>query len=360
MASPERVLVTGATGFCGSNFVRDLLGQSDSIVVGLDAFAGRRKPTAIDRWLENPRFHFLTGDISDRDLVGRVLREYRISTVVNFAAESGVDRSIGDPLQFIENNVLGVSQLLDKVAEFWDTVPGPAREHFRFIQSSTIGVYGSAADGVRFDEETRCAPNSPYAASMAAAEQVAHAYYQTYGLPTLIARSAANYGPYQSLERLIPQTVYNALNSRPVFVYGDGSNRRDWIHVEDQCRGIRRIRERGTPGATYNLGSGAVKSNLEVVVAICRCIDELRPSPRLRESLINFVDDRPGHDCCLTIDSSKALRELGWRPRLAFEDGLRETVRWYVSQTETGAFESTHLRRSEDQFSGMALSASSS
>lgn len=358
MQSLDRILVTGAAGFVGSTLTKQLLKNKESFVVGLDVFAKRREPSAIDRNVGHPRFQFLIGDTSDRDLIGRVLREYNVSTVVNCAAESSIDRSIGDPLSFVEHNVIGAARLLDGVAEYWERLRPADRRAFRFVQSSTIDVYGSSDENAPFNERSACAPSSPYAASMAAVDMVSQAYFRTYGLPTIIARSSTNYGPCQAVERLIPRTTYNALNLREQLVYGDGQNSRDWIHVDDQCRGIQRIIEHGDPGRTYNLSTGTARSNLVVVTAICRIVDELRPSSVARESLINFVDDRPGHDRYHAVDPEETLRSLEWSPQIRFETGLRQVVRWHVQQAERQRHDAAHVPvGSGDYIAGVSTSS---
>ena len=284
-----------------------------------------------DVW-KHPSFCFVRGDINDCSLLSKVLDFFEPDTVVNFAAESHVDRSIDGPREFLETNVVGTFTLLSAALHYYDGLDRDARSTFRFLHVSTDEVYGSLGATGKFTEETRYAPNSPYSASKAAADHFVRAYYETYGLPVLTTNCSNNYGPFQFPEKLIPLIILNALEGKALPVYGDGGNVRDWLYVQDHCRAISKIIEAGQPGETYNIGGNCERSNLEVVRSICAIVDELCPdlphSPC--ESLITFVQDRPGHDRRYAIDCSKLTRELGWSPTVAFEEGLRSTVRWYI------------------------------
>ena len=331
-----RILVTGGAGFIGSNFVRSVMEESDWEVLNLDllTYAGNRATVAsLEREV---RYRFTQGDIGDRALVGQLLREFRPSAVMNFAAESHVDRSIDGPAAFIQTNVVGTFSLLESVREYWTGLTGKARSSFRFLHVSTDEVYGSLGPAGRFTEETAYAPNSPYAASKAASDHLVRAWHHTYGLPVLTTNCSNNYGPYQFPEKLIPLMILHALDGRALPVYGDGGNVRDWLYVEDHCRAIGRALEGGRPGEVYNIGGDAERTNLQVVEEICSTLDDLLPeSPyRPHRTLISFVADRPGHDRRYAMDACKVRRELGWRPRESFKTGLRRTVRWYLDNRE--------------------------
>ena len=328
----QTLLITGGAGFIGGNFVHHLLAGEGYRVVNLDAltYAGNRDTLAA---LENdPRHVFVEGDIGDRDLVADLLTEYRPHAVVNFAAESHVDRSIDDPSPFLNTNVMGTFRLLEAVRRYWSGLAAEQAEAFRFLHVSTDEVYGSLGSEGKFTETTAYAPNSPYSASKAASDHMVRAWHHTYGLPVLTTNCSNNYGPYQFPEKLIPLMIRNALAGRPLPVYGDGANVRDWLYVEDHCRAIERVLQAGIPGEVYNVGGNSEKTNLEVVHTLCAVLDELVPdSPRRPHAdLIQFVTDRPGHDRRYAIDAGKLQRELGWRPEETFETGLRRTVQWYL------------------------------
>lgn len=308
------ILVTGGAGFIGANHVRWLLANSDDRVVNLDllTYAGNLENLAGVE--EHPRYRFVRGDIGDRELVRPLLRDERIDAIINFAAESHVDRSLDAPRLFLETNVLGTESLLAAAREAGVS---------RFVQVSTDEVYGSLGPTGAFTESTPLAPNSPYSASKAAADLLCRAYHHTFGLPVLITRCSNNYGPYQFPEKLIPLMIANALDRRPLPVYGDGLNVRDWLYVEDHCTAIDAVLRRGLPGEVYNVGGGNEWPNLEIVRLLLRLLD--RP-----ESLIAFVPDRPGHDRRYAIDAGRMRRELGWAPAHGFEQGMAATVRWYV------------------------------
>lgn len=331
----EAILVTGGAGFIGSNFVADWLKQEGGEIVNLDklTYAGNLMNLTILG--VDPHHLFVQGDISDRDLVRQLLIRYRPKGIINFAAESHVDRSIHSPGEFIQTNIVGVFNLLEEVRVYWSSLNETDKNRFRFIQVSTDEVYGSLGpDELPFTEETPYRPNSPYAASKAASDHLIRAYHHTYGLPTLTSNCSNNYGPYQYPEKLIPLIILNALQEKSLPVYGDGGNIRDWLYVSDHCAAIRRIFAEGRPGNTYNIGGRSERTNLEVVGAICSILDELKPRTQGSYSrLIRFVKDRPGHDRRYAIAADKIERELRWRPQESFESGLRKTIDWYVKHS---------------------------
>jgi dTDP-glucose 4,6-dehydratase len=336
----QNILVTGGAGFIGANFVRYLLAVEPRVnLVNLDAltYAGCRENLAD---LPDPARHeFVEGDICDRASVDELLETHRVDTVVHFAAESHVDRSILGPEQFVRTNVMGTFTLLEACRRYWSASrpeEGPRRPN-RFHHISTDEVFGSLGkDEPSWTEDAPYAPNSPYAASKAAADHLVRAYGHTYGLPCTITNCSNNYGPYQFPEKLIPLVILNAVRGRPLPVYGDGGQIRDWLHVEDHCEAIRLVLLSGQVGRTYNVGGSVQPTNLEVVRSICRILDELRPdAPQVpHSSLISFVADRPGHDRRYAIDSARLHDELGWRPRHSLETGLRETVKWYLTHPD--------------------------
>mgnify|MGYP001159362347 FL=1 len=326
------ILVTGGAGFIGSNFVLDWLATSDEPVVNLDALTYAGNLANLASLAGDARHIFVRGDICDRALVDRLLANYRPRAIVHFAAESHVDRSIHGPGEFVRTNVQGTFTLLEAARAYWMALDEPARTAFRFLHVSTDEVYGSLGpDDPPFTETTPYAPNSPYAASKAASDHLVRAWHHTYGLPVLTTNCSNNYGPYQFPEKLIPLVIANALGGRPLPVYGDGLNVRDWLYVGDHCAGVRTVLEKGRQGETYNIGGWNERTNIEIVRRICALLDELRPDPAgSYERLITFVKDRPGHDRRYAIDARKIERELGWRPAETFESGLRKTVRWYL------------------------------
>ncbi|MFT4255580.1 MAG: dTDP-glucose 4,6-dehydratase [Pseudoxanthomonas sp.] len=324
-------LVTGGAGFIGGNFVLDAVPRGVR-VINLDAltYAGNRDTLAS---LEgNPNHVFVHGDIGDRSLVARLLAEYRPDAVVNFAAESHVDRSIDGPAAFVQTNVVGTLGLLESVRDHWRGLDGAAREAFRFLHVSTDEVYGSLGETGKFSETTAYAPNSPYSASKAASDHLVRAFHHTYGLPVLTTNCSNNYGPYHFPEKLIPLVIAKALAGEALPVYGDGRQVRDWLFVRDHCAAIRTVLEKGRAGETYNVGGNSEKQNIDVVKTICALLDQRRPRAdgRPRESQIAFVADRPGHDRRYAIDASKLKNELGWEPQYTFEQGIAETVDWYL------------------------------
>ncbi len=328
------VLVTGGMGFIGSNFVLSLV-QAGAPVINLDKLTYAGNPDNLAALEGSPRHIFVQGDIADRQIVARLLTEYSPRAVVNLAAESHVDRSIDGPSDFIQTNVVGTFQLLEAVRGYYASMRSTDAEQFRFIQVSTDEVYGSLGATGRFTEESNYAPNSPYAASKAAGDHLARAYHHTFGLPTILTNCSNNYGPRQFPEKLIPLMILNALDGKPLPVYGDGMNVRDWLHVTDHCEALRAVLERGTPGETYNIGGFNERTNIQVVNAMCDLMDELAPSSAgSHRRLISFVPDRPGHDRRYAIDSQKIQRDLNWRPACTFEDGLRATVSWYLGNRD--------------------------
>ncbi len=324
-------IVTGGAGFIGANFV--LGAVADGIrVINLDAltYAGNRDTLAP---LEgNDRHAFVHGDIGDRALVAQLLAEHRPDAIVNFAAESHVDRSIDGPGAFVQTNVVGTLALLEAARDYWKSLQEGARDAFRFLHVSTDEVYGSLGDSGRFTEETPYAPNSPYSASKAASDHLVRAFHHTYGLPVLTTNCSNNYGPYQFPEKLIPLVIAKAIAGEPLPIYGDGRNVRDWLYVGDHCSAIRAVLEGGRVGETYNVGGDAEMQNIEVVNAICSLLDERRPrvDGKPRSTQITYVADRPGHDRRYAIDASKLKRELGWAPAHSFRKGIADTVDWYL------------------------------
>jgi len=330
------ILVTGGAGFIGSNFVLDWLAQSDEAVVNLDklTYAGNRANLAA---LEGDARHvFVQGDIGDHALVRELLARHQPRAIVHFAAESHVDRSIHGPAEFVQTNVVGTFALLEEARAYWDERKGAARDAFRFLHVSTDEVYGSLGPtDPAFNETTAYAPNSPYAASKAASDHLVRAYHHTYGLPALTTNCSNNYGPYQFPEKLIPLMIANALAGKPLPVYGDGQNVRDWLYVGDHCAAVRAVLERGRVGECYNIGGDAEMKNIDVVKTLCALLDELRPRVvGSYSALIEFVRDRPGHDRRYAMDAGKLRGELGWRPVESFESGLRITVGWYLDNAD--------------------------
>jgi dTDP-glucose 4,6-dehydratase len=332
-SSRAPILVTGGAGFIGSNFVLDWIAAVGTPVVNLDKLTYAGNPANLAALAGDPRHLLVRGDIGDRELVRRLLADHQPRAIVHFAAESHVDRSIHGPGEFIQTNIHGTFALLEEARAYWGALPEAARAGFRFLHVSTDEVYGSLAAGdPAFSETTPYAPNSPYAASKAASDHLVRAYHHTYGLPTVTTNCSNNYGPYQFPEKLIPLMILNATQGKPLPVYGDGKNVRDWLYVTDHCSGIRAVLERGRLGETYNIGGRGEKTNLEVVHTLCAILDELKPLPAGTgyASLITFVKDRPGHDWRYAIDCSKIERELAWQPAENFDTGIRKTVQWYL------------------------------
>lgn len=329
------ILVTGGAGFIGANFVIDWLAATDEPVVNLDklTYAGNLENLA---GLDGDGRHvFVRGEIGDSALVARLLAEYQPRAIVNFAAESHVDRSIHGPEDFIQTNIVGTFRLLEEVRAHWNTLERDAQEAFRFLHVSTDEVYGSLApNDPPFAENKRYEPNSPYSASKASSDHLVRAYHHTYGLPVLTTYCSNNYGPYQFPEKLIPLVIHNALAAKSLPIYGDGEQVRDWLYVGDHCSAIRAVLEEGKLGETYNIGGWNEKTNLEVVLAICTILDELHPQGKPHNKLITYVADRPGHDKRYAIDATKIADDLGWKPQETFETGLRKTVAWYLANTD--------------------------
>jgi dTDP-glucose 4,6-dehydratase len=327
------ILVTGAAGFIGSNFVLDWCDQSTEEVVSLDVLTYAGNLENLSSLNQNPHHHFVKGNIGDRDLVLSLLKKYQIRAVVNFAAESHVDRSIHGPGDFIETNIVGTYHLLESVRSYWNDLDEATKKAFRFLHVSTDEVYGSLNDKApAFTENHPYEPNSPYSASKASSDHLVRAWFHTYGLPVLTTNCSNNYGPYHFPEKLIPLCILNALNGKPLPIYGDGKQIRDWLYVKDHCSAIREVLKQGHIGETYNVGGWNEKTNLEVVETLCVILDELKPKSdgKSYADQITFVKDRPGHDRRYAIDASKLERDLSWRPQETFETGLRKTVIWYL------------------------------
>ena len=327
------IIVTGAAGFIGSNFVLDWLAQSDETVINLDdlTYAGNLENLASLKG--DPRHIFVKGSIGDAELVAQLLAEHQPRAVVNFAAESHVDRSIHGPEDFIQTNIVGTFRLLEAVRAYWGGLPDEAKAAFRFLHVSTDEVYGSLGpNDPAFTETHRYEPNSPYSASKAASDHLVRAYHHTYGLPVLTTNCSNNYGPYHFPEKLIPLVIHNALAGKPLPIYGDGQQIRDWLYVKDHCSAIRRVLEAGCLGETYNIGGWNEKPNLDVVHTLCAILDQLSPRAdgQPYKAQITYVKDRPGHDRRYAIDASKIERELGWKPAETFESGIKKTVQWYL------------------------------
>ena len=331
------ILVTGGAGFIGSNFVLDWLAQSDEPIVNLDklTYAGNLENLAS---LQGDARHvFVQGDLGDRALVDRLLAQHKPRAVLHFAAESHVDRSIHGPEDFIQTNIVGTFRLLEAVRAYWSALPEPEKNAFRFLHVSTDEVYGTLSkDDPPFAETNAYEPNSPYSASKAASDHLVRAWHHTYGLPVLTTNCSNNYGPYHFPEKLIPLMIVNALAGKPLPVYGDGMQVRDWLYVKDHCSAIRRVLEAGRLGETYNIGGWNEKPNLDIVHTVCTLLDELRPKAdgSSYRAQITHVQDRPGHDRRYAIDARKIERELGWRPAETFETGIRKTVQWYLDNPE--------------------------
>jgi dTDP-glucose 4,6-dehydratase len=342
----ETWLVTGGAGFIGSNFVQYIRSLDRARIVNIDKLTYAGHLESLEPLADDPNHIFVRGDMGDRELVAHLLREHNILSVINFAAESHVDRSIDGPAEFIQTNVVASFDLLDTVRSYWQDLGSDRKGRFRFLHVSTDEVYGSLGPTGYFTETTPYAPNSPYSASKAASDHLVRAYHHTYGLPTLTTNCSNNYGPYQYPEKLIPLMIFNALEGKSLPVYGDGLNVRDWLYVLDHCEAILRVVEGGGIGETYNIGGHNEKTNLEVVHTLCRCLEELSPASqnshlvnqdkplKCYEDLITMVPDRPGHDRRYAIDAGRIQRELGWIPRETFETGISRTVSWYLNNAE--------------------------
>ena len=332
----QSILVTGGAGFIGSALIRELLATTPHSVINLDKLTYAASLEALEPVAQNPRYFFEQVDIGDAVELARVFRQHRPSGVIHLAAESHVDRSIDGPGEFIQTNIAGSFTLLQASLAYWETLEAGAKQQFRFHHVSTDEVYGTLGDTGFFSETTPYAPNSPYAASKAASDHLARAWHHTYGLPVVITNCSNNYGPYQFLEKLIPLMIVNAIDGKPLPVYGDGSNVRDWLYVIDHVQALIKVFSDGVPGQQYNIGGHNEKRNLELVETLCDLLDEMLPeSPhRPHRGLIRFVQDRRGHDQRYAIDAGKIERELGWTPRETFESGIRKTVAWYLENLE--------------------------
>jgi len=331
------LLVTGAAGFIGSNFVLDWLEQSNEPVVNLDLLTYAGNLENLKELEGDPRHQFVRGNIGDRNLVANLLADTKPRAVINFAAESHVDRSIHGPGEFIQTNIVGTFNLLECVRGYWNDLPADQKAAFRFLHVSTDEVYGSLSkEDPPFSETNQYEPNSPYSASKAASDHLVRAWHHTYGLPVLTTNCSNNYGPYHFPEKLIPLCILNALNARPLPIYGDGQQIRDWLYVKDHCSAIRRVLEAGKLGETYNVGGWNEKANLDVVNTLCAILDELKPRSdgQSYKTQITFVQDRPGHDRRYAIDARKLEKELGRKPQETFETGIRKTVQWYLDNQE--------------------------
>jgi dTDP-glucose 4,6-dehydratase len=341
MAEKQTILLTGGSGFIGTNMVRLLVNSGTYRVVNLDAMTYAANPLSLEDLESNPNYEFVNGSITDYDLVTSLFTKYHPVGVMHFAAETHVDRSIVSAGDFVQTNVVGTYTLLEAARVYWNRLPEGEKKSFRFLHVSTDEVFGSLGPEGYFSEETSYAPNSPYSASKASSDHFVRAYHHTYGLPTIITNCSNNYGPYQFPEKLIPLMILNALSGKPLPVYGDGSNVRDWIYVEDHCKAVRLAFEKGKSGDTFTIGASNEQKNLNLVNQICNILDDVAPPveiPELRargltsyKDLIRFVTDRPGHDHRYAIDSAKIQNELGWQPEVGFEAGLRRTIEWYLS-----------------------------
>lgn len=330
------ILVTGGAGFIGSNFVCDWLGRRKEPVLNLDALTYAGHPDNLAAVRDDPRHVFVHGDIRDRTLLDALLAEHRPRAVLHLAAESHVDRSIAGPSAFIGSNVLGTGVLLEAVLAYWRALPAAAREAFRFLHVSTDEVYGDLpADAPPATEDHVYAPSSPYSASKAAADHLVNAWHRTYGLPVLTTHSSNNLGPHQFAEKLVPRVIAHALAGRPLPLYGDGLQQRDWLDVADHCAALHRVLDGGVPGRRYNVGSGTSRSNLTLVHTLCTALDRLRPDPAGPYArLVAFVADRPGHDRRYALDTGRIRHELGWAPQVPFDTAVERTVRWYLDHPE--------------------------
>lgn len=342
------ILVTGGAGFIGSNFVLNWCACEDERVINLDALTYAGNLTNLQSLHDNHQHEFVRGNICDSVVLERIFEEFHPRAVVHFAAESHVDRSISGPEAFVETNVVGTFRLLEAARAYWCKLPDPAKASFRFLHVSTDEVYGTlGASDPAFTESTSYSPNSPYSASKAASDHLVRSYFHTYGMPVLTTNCSNNYGPFHFPEKLIPLMIVNALAGKPLPVYGDGQQIRDWLYVEDHCSGIRRVLEAGTTGETYNIGGWNEKANIDIVRTVCGLLDEMAPASARNVTnqktgapvehyaeLITYVTDRPGHDRRYAIDARKIERELGWKPAETFDTGIRKTVAWYLANQE--------------------------
>ncbi|BAY08404.1 dTDP-glucose 4,6-dehydratase [Calothrix sp. NIES-2098] len=342
----QTFLITGGAGFIGSNFILKARKEQWANIINLDKLTYASNPLTLAELQDDSGYNFVRGDIGDIELINNFLDQHQPDAIINFAAESHVDRSILSPQDFIQTNVLGTFQLLEASRAYYEKLSAQRQKQFRFLHISTDEVYGSLTQtDPAFREDTPYAPNSPYAASKAGSDHLVRAYYHTYGLPTLTTNCSNNYGPRQFPEKLIPLIILNALNGKPLPIYGDGQNIRDWLYVEDHCEAVYLVLQQSSIGETYNIGGNNEQTNLAVVEKICALLDELAPKPNFHySSLITFVKDRPGHDRRYAIDSSKIKQDLGWEPKESFDSGLLKTIQWYlnnstwVEQVQSGAY----------------------
>jgi len=335
--SMETIFVTGGCGFIGSNYILYVRANSQFRVVNLDRLTYAGNPANLAGLAGDSRYIFRKGDICDRDMVRTVINEYTPRAVINFAAESHVDRSIANPDAFIRTNIFGTYTLLDEARRYWKNLGSPEKEAFRFLHISTDEVYGSLGpEDPSFNEKTSYAPNSPYSASKAASDHLALSYFRTYGLPVMITNCSNNYGPRQFPEKLIPLLILHAMEGRELPIYGDGGNIRDWLFVHDHVKALEKVLEKGKPGETYAIGGLCEKTNLDVAAGICSLLDEMFPESHHRPhgNLIRFVADRPGHDRRYAVDISKVSGETGWNPGTCFDEGIRQTIQWYADNPE--------------------------
>ena len=326
-----RVLVTGGCGFIGSNLCLHLVQEEGCEVLNIDRLTYAANPASLEPIAANPRYRFLQADICARETVREAIADFRPQVVMHLVAESHVDRSIDDAAPFLQTNVLGTHALLEAATEYWHGLPADERKTFRFVHISTDEVFGELGESGTFNEESPYAPGSPYAASKAAADHLVRAWHRTHGLPVVITHSSNNYGPRQFPEKLVPRMILNAISGRRLPVYGNGGNVRDWLHVEDHVRALLTVARQGQPGRSYCIGARCERSNIDLVRALCRILDELHPAGAPHEERITLVDDRPGHDWRYALDPARIESELGWRACIPFEEGLRQTVEWYLA-----------------------------
>ena len=328
-----KLMITGGAGFIGSAIIRLLINESSYSVLNVDKLTYAGNLESLAEIADNPRYHFEKIDICDRKALARLIRTYRPDAIMHLAAESHVDRSIDGPADFIQTNIIGTYLLLELARSYWNELKGDAKAKFRFHHISTDEVYGSLGETGKFTENSHYQPNSPYSASKAASDHLVRAWHHTYGFPALTSNCSNNYGPYQFPEKLIPLMILNAIDAKPLPVYGRGDNVRDWLYVDDHARALRRVLERGQVGQVYNIGGHNERTNLDVVTTLCALLDELLPreAGKPYASLITFVQDRPGHDKRYAIDANKIKEQLNWRPRETLESGLKKTVEWYLS-----------------------------
>jgi len=330
----QTILITGGAGFIGSALVRQFINETECSVVNVDKLSYAGNLQSLHSISDNPRYRFEHVDICDAQEIVRVFREHQPDAVMHLAAESHVDRSISGPAEFIQTNIVGTYTLLEAARSYWNELDGPRKAAFRFHHISTDEVYGSLGETGFFTEQTSYEPNSPYSASKASSDHLVRAWHHTYGLPVVTTNCSNNYGPYHFPEKLIPLVILNAVQGKPLPIYGKGDNIRDWLYVDDHARALRLVLLNGKLGETYNIGGWNEKANLEVVQSICAILDDLRPQSRPYSELISYVQDRLGHDHRYAIDAGKIARELGWKPQETFESGLRKTVEWYLQNSD--------------------------